>query len=99
MRRMNTTHARNERTWDHRALASPALVTSACVSLVHVSVPSLPQRLAAAWGWSSPWSQAGHCTVIKVFWPGETMLPGFQQASPVPRTDFQRVYPRGLWWC
>ena len=99
MRRTNVSHVRNERMRDHWALASPALVTSARASLVHVSVPSFPRRLAAVWGWSSAWSQAGHCMAVEVFWPGETMLQCFQQASPVPRTDTQRIYSGGPWWC
>lgn len=64
MCRMNTSHMRNERTRDHRDLASPALVTWACVSLVLASVPLLPQRLAATWGWSAVWSWAGHCRTV-----------------------------------
>lgn len=88
--------SRNERTWDQQALASLVLVASArvsfvCVSLVHVSVPPLPWRLAGAWG--SMWSCTGYYTVVRVFWLGETTLPGFQRANLVPRTDFQRVYP------
>lgn len=38
MRRTNTSHVRNEQIWDHRALASAALVTSAHACLVHASV-------------------------------------------------------------
>lgn len=49
MRRMNTLHIRSEQTQDHGAFASPALVTTARASLVHTSMPSLPQGLATAW--------------------------------------------------
>lgn len=42
MHRTSTSHVCHEQTCDPRALASPALVTSACLSLVHVSVPFFP---------------------------------------------------------
>lgn len=84
MRRTSALHVRNERTWDRQALASPALVSPACASLVHASVPPLPQRLAAAWGWGSAWSRAGHCTTVKVFWPGETGAAGLSAGESGP---------------
>lgn len=67
VRRANTSHTCNEQAWDYQALVSPALVTSARVSLVHSSMLFLPQMLAAVWGWSSSWNQVGHCSVVKVF--------------------------------
>lgn len=48
--------------------------------------------LAAGWGWSSLWSQAGRCRAVKGFRPGDTTLPGFQQAGLVPKPGAQRVY-------
>lgn len=46
--RTNTSHVRNEQMWDHRALASAALVTSAHACLCGPELP-LPWGVAAAW--------------------------------------------------
>lgn len=79
---------------DPRALSSPALVTSCmlvpcpCICAIFPRECLLLGEAGAPCG-----ARLGRYRAVKSFWPSDTTLPGFEQASLVPKPGAQRFYP------